>query len=207
MENNQIPQWKSFLKKTSGGQVIRIFRPKEIHFLIENADIRDESSFTGSRDISNLQESGLTNEDVKAWFGFLLYTGTRFAEACLIHRNPDLYQGNGVLEVPFYRGKEKRTVKTRNIFLSYKGREVMRPFFEAKPIPSDNMKEITQTLISLTTIMHKAGERINLPSQTFLLYRKKWLRNPDGTFRRVRNIPSSVTFIIFLYISLSFSGM
>lgn len=172
------------IKRVTGGQIVRIFRPDEISALIGSIDIMDESSFTASRNTPNLRSSGMTTDDVRAWMRFLLYTGTRFAEACIIHKSPSLYQGNGIIDLPYYLGKEKRTIKAREIRLSFRGREIMKDFFDAREFPASNGDQITQALTSFSTMMHRAGKRIELPEQTFQVYRKRYEKDEKGDFRK-----------------------
>lgn len=175
------------LQKQQKAQVIRLFRPKEILALIDNIDIRDEPSWTKSRATPNLQKAGLTTEDLQVWMKFLLYSGARFSEALLIHEYRDengktLYQGNGTIWLPRYKGKEKRSIQARTIFLSNKGKKILDKFFETPMLPTQTDEGRKQTLTSLGIIMHEAGKRINLPERTFTYTYKDRIKDTDGKF-------------------------
>ena len=177
--------WKYPLIKQQKAQVIRILRPREMATLIDHVSIDDEPNWAKSRDIPSLKELGLTTKDIQMWLKFFLYAGCRFSEGILIHkyRNPDgttLYQKNGSLWVPRYKGKKLRSIQTRTIYFSYKGREIMEDFFSIPSLPAENESEVTQTLVSLTNIMHKAGERIGLPETTLTLTFERTLKDKDG---------------------------
>ena len=177
--------WKYPLIKQQKAQVIRILRPEEMTALIDHVSIDDEPNWTKSRETPTLKESGLTTEDIQIWLKFFLYSGCRFSEGVLIHkyRNPDgstLYQKNGSLWMPRYKGKKLRSIQTRTIYFSYKGREIMEDFFDIPSLPAENESEITQTLVSFTNIMHKAGERIGLPEATLTLTYERTLKDKDG---------------------------
>jgi len=204
-----MDNWKPMLQKQQKAQVIRIFRPDEVHALINNIDIRDESNWTKSRESKNLIESGFTTKDIQTWMEFLLYSGTRFSEALIIHEYRDhktganLYQGNGTIFLPRYKGKKLRSIQSRTIYLSYKGREVLEKFFETPILPAKDEDGVKQVLTSLGTIMHKAGERIKLPERTLeYIYQEKirdengvpikemveisqFVKNPDGTYSKM----------------------
>ena len=204
-------QWKYMLLKQQKAQVIRILRPAEAHALIDAVRIEDEPNWTKSRGLPSLKELGITSEDLKTWMKFFLYSGTRFSEAMLIHdyRDPDgktLYQNNGTLWLPRYKGKHMRAFQTRTIYFSYKGREVLEYFFDSASTPSLPYRtpdETKQTLTALSEILHQAGKRIGLPEKTLTISIEKTMkdksgspskemyetnsftRNPDGTYSKV----------------------
>lgn len=164
-------KWKDIIASEKDGQIIRIFRPPEIHALISASEVKMETKY------KFLQSHGITTEDVKSWFYFFLYTGCRIPEAILIHSNSTLYNDRGIIRLPNYKGKEKRKMKGRNIFLSAKGRNYIKPFFESNQIPSEDYDEIRQSMRALTTIMHNAGKVIRLPEEQYTIRYKK--RNKD----------------------------
>jgi hypothetical protein len=208
-DTEKTSQWKYMLLKQQKAQVIRILRPAEAHALIDAVRIEDEPNWTKSRDVPNLRESGITTIDLKTWMEFFLYSGTRFSEAMLIHdyRDPDgktLYQNNGTLWLPRYKGKQKRTFQTRTIYFSYRGRKILKDFFDATPsLPSKTPEETKATLTSLSEILHQAGKRIGLPEKTLTISMEKTMKdksglpakemyetknftmNPDGTYSKV----------------------
>ena len=162
--------WKPPIWNEKKGQVVRVFRPEEVDQLIENSSVEDEG---GKNKRRWLMTRDLTNEDIRTWLRFLLYSGCRFTEATIIYSRPDLYQDNGLIRLPYYpRGKAKRSIQARNILLSYKGREIMDKFFEINPLPAANEEDINQTLVSLTLIMHEAGKRIQLQEEEFTKVRQ-----------------------------------
>ena len=160
-------QWKPGIFDEKEGQIVRILRPKEFHALIDNAEVETETKW------KFLQRHEIRTEDIRAWFNFLMYTGCRFPEAVLVHSDPSKYDGRGILRIPNYKGKEMRSIKARNIFLSYKGREAMKPFFEAQQMPSEDYGEIRDTMRALSTILHEAGKVLGLPEDTFTLKIKR----------------------------------
>lgn len=180
-------EWKYMLQKQQKAQVIRLFRPGEILALIDHIDIKDEPSWTKSRESPNLKDSGLTTEDIRVWMKFFLYSGTRFSESLLIHKyrdenNKTLYQGNGTIWLPRYKGKEKRSIQSRTIFLSYKGREILEKFFDTPPLPTDSDDGRKQTLTSLSYLMKEAGKRINLPERSFTYTYKNRVKDDEGNY-------------------------
>ena len=203
-----MDKWKYMLVKQQKAQIIRIMRPAEIHALIEASKVTDEPNWTKSRNEPTLKDIGITDHDLKIWMKFFLYSGTRFSEAMIIHdyRDPDgktLYQDNGTLWMPRYKGKQKRTFQTRTIYFSYKGREILNAFFETPSLPHSTKEEVKQTLTSISEIMHTAGKRINLPEKTLNATFEKTIKdksgnpvkemyetnnftqNPDGTYSKV----------------------
>lgn len=162
MDDMEKSGWKPGIFDINKSQVTRILRPKEMHALIAAARVEDETKWKW------LQSHGITTEDVRAWLYYYLYSGNRFNEAWLIHPEPDKYDGRGIVRMPYYKGKRMRTVKPRNIFLSFKGREYMAPFFEAAEMPGKDKEEMRQTSRAFTTILHKAGERIGLSEEKFV---------------------------------------
>jgi hypothetical protein len=203
-----MDKWKYMLVKQQKAQIIRIMRPAEIHALIEASKVVDEPNWTKSRNEPTLKDIGITDHDLKIWMKFFLYSGTRFSEAMIIHdyRDPDgktLYQDNGTLWMPRYKGKQKRTFQTRTIYFSYKGREILNAFFETPSLPHSTKEEVKQTLTSISEIMHTAGKRINLPEKTLNATFEKTIKdksgnpvkemyetnnftqNPDGTYSKV----------------------
>ena len=177
--------WKYPLIKQQKAQVIRILRPDEMTALIDHVSIDDEPSWTKGREMPTLKDSGFNTDDIKAWLRFYLYAGCRFSEGIFIHeyRNPDgstLYQHNGTLWLPRHKGKKLRSIQTRTIYFSYRGREIIDEFFDTPLLPSDNDEQTKQTLTSLSQIMHKAGERIGLPEATLTLTYERTLKNKDG---------------------------
>ena len=177
--------WKYPLIKQQKAQVIRILRPEEMTALIDNVSIDDEPSWTKGREMPTLKDSGFNTDDIKAWLRFYLYAGCRFSEGIFVHeyRNPDgstLYQPNGTLWLPRHKGKKLRSIQTRTIYFSYKGREIIDEFFDTPLLPSDNDEQTKQTLTSLSQIMHKAGERIGLPEATLTLTYERTLKDKDG---------------------------
>ncbi len=168
-----MSEWKPEIIDEKSGQIIRIFRPPEIHALINVSDVRMETRY------KFLQSHGITTEDVKAWFNFLLYTGSRVAEGMIVHPDSSLYDGRGILRIPNYKGKELREMKARNIFLSNKGRDYMKPFFESSQMPSEDYDEIRQSMRALTTIMHEAGKAIGLSDRKYELRYKKSVRDEN----------------------------
>lgn len=200
MADETLYQWKYPLIKQQKAQVIRILRPKEAHALIENVSIDDEPSWAKGREIPSLKDSGFTTDDIKLWLKFYLYAGCRFSEGIIIHqyRYPDgstLYKDNGTLWLPRYKGKKMRSIQTRTIYFSKKGREIMNnDFFDLPPFPSATSEEVTQTLVSLTTIMHKAGERIKLPETTLTFTYERTIKDKDGN-PIIEMIPSKKEFI------------
>ena len=123
--------WKDMLRIQQRTQITRVFRVEEAKALIANVDVNDESSFTASRGIPNLKESGVTTEDVQAWLSFLLYSGCRFPEAVYIHNDPALYNNRGIIDMSRLEGKKMRTIKQRSIHMSYEGRKILPSFFNA----------------------------------------------------------------------------
>lgn len=185
MESQNGNVWKYPLIKQQKAQIIRILRPKEIHALIENVSIDDEPNWTKSRENPNLKELGFTTEDIQIWLKFFLYAGCRFSEGCIIHdyRKPDgstLYQDNGTLWLPRYKGKKLRTNQTRTILFSYKGREIMEDFFLTPSLPHEDSEQTHQTLTSLSQIMHRAGEKIGIPETTLTITLERTLKDKDG---------------------------
>lgn len=177
--------WKYPLIKQQNAQIIRVFRPDEISALIDNISIDDEANWTKSRERPNLKNAGLTTDDIKTWLKFYLYAGCRFSEGIIIHdyrtRNGDtLYKDNGTLWLPKYKGKKMRSIQTRTIYFSYEGRKIMDKFFDIPTLPHDIQSDVRQTLISLTSLMHKSGERINLPEVTLNSTYKRKLKDKDG---------------------------
>ena len=177
--------WKYPLIKQQKAQVIRILRPEEMTALIDHVSIDDEPSWTKGREMPTLKDSGFNSDDIKAWLRFYLYAGCRFSEGIFIHeyRNPDgstLYQPNGTLWLPRHKGKKLRSIQTRTIYFSYRGREIIDEFFDTPLLPSDNDEQTKQTLTSLSQIMHKAGERIGLPEATLTLTYERTLKDKDG---------------------------
>lgn len=199
MEVSDKWNWKYPLIKQQKAQVIRILRPNEAHALIDHVSIDDEPSWSKGRQIPSLKEIGFTTDDLKLWLKFYLYAGCRFSEGIVIHqyRYPDgstLYKDNGTLWLPRYKGKKMRSIQTRTIYFSNKGREIMDDFFDLPLFPSANSDEVTQTLISLTNIMHKAGEKINLPETTLTFTYERTLKDKDGN-PIIEMIPSKKDFI------------
>lgn len=207
MENNN-DMWKYPLIKQQKAQIIRIFRPNEISSLIKHIDINDEPNWIKSRNWQTLKELGFTNDDLKTWIEFFLYSGCRFSEGLYIHdyrdsNNKTLYHDDGTLWLPRHKGKGMRSIQTRTIYFSNKGREVMNKFFQTPSIPHIDNNDVRQTLIDLTQILHKAGKRINLPEVTLNLSIEKTLKdkdnnvikelvttnsftpNPDGTYSKI----------------------
>ena len=177
--------WKYPLIKQQKAQVIRILRPEEMTALIDHVSIDDEPSWTKGREMPTLKDSGFNTDDIKAWLRFYLYAGCRFSEGIFIHeyRNPDgstLYQNNGTLWLPRHKGKKLRSIQTRTIYFSYRGREIIDEFFDTPLLPSDNDEQTKQTLTSLSQMMHKAGERIGLPEATLTLTYERTLKDKDG---------------------------
>jgi len=180
MESNVVSKWKEGIWDDNPSQVVRIFRVKEIMSLLDNIDIKDETG-SGSRSWLRKEEYGLDTDDVRAWLRFLLYSGCRFSESITVHENPNLYRKTGSIRLPdLPGGKEKRTIKARNVWLSTYGREHIPEFYEAGKLPVSNLKEMNQTLISLTLIMHKAGNKIGLPEETFTKVSKDRMKDADG---------------------------
>lgn len=204
-----ISEWKYPLWKQQTIQIIRIFRPKEVHRLIDNITIKDEPSWAKGRETQTLRDAGFTDRDIQNWIKFYLYSGVRFSEGIFIHNYRDgngktLYQNNGTLWMPRHKSKGKLSIVTRTIFFSYKGREIIDDFFKSPQIPADNQDQIAMTLTSLSQMMHKAGKRINLPETTLTVSKKitlkdsdgnpikemvpskkDFMRNPDGTYSQV----------------------
>ena len=172
----KVPVWDS----DNLAQIIRVFRPKEVLTLLDNMDIKDEK---GKNSRTWLLNNDLTTDDVREWLKGLLYMGCRFSEAVLIHDNPSLLRKNGTIFLRnIEEGKKKRKNKSRVIYLSEWGKNNIQRFFSAKPLPTINDKEVNQTLISLTLIMHSAGKRIGLQEETFGISRKKWLKDENGEY-------------------------
>lgn len=160
-------------------QVVRVFRPREVLTLLENIDIEDETG-DKSRKWLRKESRNLSTNDIREWLHFLLYSGCRFSEAVMIHDHPNLLRTSGNIRLPNVPGgKEMRTIKARNIYLSNYGRENIQKFFDAKSLPTNGKPEVDQTLTSLTLIMHKAGERIGLPEETFTKVIKEKEKDPQ----------------------------
>lgn len=160
-------KWKSGrgLMSESEGQIVRVLRASEMEALLNAVDINDEH---GNKSRKWLRQRNVTTEDVKSWFKFALFTGTRFGEAIVVHRDPSLLFNPYTIRIPNYPGaKRKRKTTFRNISLSYKGREFIPEFFDAVQLPSDDEKQVRQTLTSLSLILHGAADRINLDSYDF----------------------------------------
>jgi len=177
--------WKYPLIKQQKAQVIRILRPEEMSALIDHVSIDDEPSWSKGREIPALKDSGFNTDDIKTWLKFYLYAGCRFSEGIFIHeyRNPDgstLYQPNGTLWLPRHKGKKLRSIQTRTIYFSYKGREIIDDFFATPLLSSEDEEQTKQTLTSLSQMMHKAGERIGLPEATLTLTFERTLKDKDG---------------------------
>ena len=177
---NEYGPWKDMLRIQQRTQITRVFRVEEAKALIANVDVNDESSFTASRGIPNLKESGVTTEDVQAWLSFLLYSGCRFPEAVYIHNDPALYNNRGIIDMSRLEGKKMRTIKQRSIHMSYEGRKILPSFFNARTLLARNSDETQQTLTSLTTIMRVAGERIKLPTVTLTTYKNAYKKDING---------------------------
>ena len=185
MDNYNSYVWKYPLIKQQKTQIIRVFRPKEIHALIDNIRIEDEPTWSKGRDTPSLTDTGFTTEDIQRWLQFFLYSGCRFSEGIMIHdyrdeRGNTLYQDNGTLWLPRYKGKKKRSIQTRTIYFSYRGRDVMEDFFLTPQLPSSTTEETRQTLTSLSEMMHRAGKRINLPEKTLTISLERTLKDRDG---------------------------
>ena len=160
--------WKNSrgLMSESDGQIVRLLRPVEVESLFDNLDINNE----GKRSRRWLQPKGITTEDVRIWLKTALFTGCRFGELVVIHEDPSLLFAPGKLRIPNYFGaKRKRKTKFRNISLSNMGRDVIQKFFEANQLPSGSTREVTQTLVSLTAMLHSSAREIGLPEYTFTL--------------------------------------
>lgn len=188
-------EWKYMLVKQQKAQIIRILRPKELHELIDNIKMEDIPTWTKSRDTIDIKEAGLDLDDIKVWLKFYLYAGCRFSEGLIIHEYRDdkgdtLYQKNGTLWFPRYEGKEKRTFQTRTIYFSNEGRKILDDFFDAPMLPATNQEGTKQVLTALSVMLHKAGERINLPEKTLTLKLTRTLKNPDGSLMK-EMVPTS----------------
>ena len=164
---DETTKWKPGIFDEKEGQVVRILRPKEFHALVDNVEVETETKW------KFLQRHDITTDDVRAWSNFLMYTGCRFPEAVLVHSDPSKYDGRGILRIPNYKGKAMRSIKARNIFLSYRGREVLKDFFESQQMPSETYQDVVDTMRALTVILHESGKTIGLPEQTFTLRRKR----------------------------------
>ena len=160
---------------------------KEFHGLVDNAEVETETKW------KFLQRHDITTDDVRAWFNFLMYTGCRFPEAVLVHSDPAKYDGRGILRIPNYKGKEMRSIKARNIFLSYKGREVIKDFFESQQMPSETYKDVVDAMRALTVILHESGKTIGLPEQTFTLRRKRKRTTLQSCRRKGRDYKNSAS--------------
>ena len=161
-------KWKNSrgLMTEGNGQIVRLLRPKEVEAIFENLDIGNE----GNKSRNWLQSRGITTEDVRIWLKTALFTGCRFGELVVIHEDPSLLFGTNKLRIPNYFGsKRKRKTKFRNIALSNMGSEVLPQFFNARQLPSGSKKEVTQTLVSLTQMLHASAREIGLPEYTFTL--------------------------------------
>ena len=186
MENTNDNKWKYPLIKQQKAQIIRILRPKEVSALIDKVDLNNETTWIkGRKDHETLKDLGFTKKDLQIWFKFFLYSGTRFSEGVFIHdyRDPNgntLYHDDGTLWLPRYKGKKLRSIQTRTIYFSYKGREIMDDFFNTPQLPHSNEEDTKLTLIDLTQILHKAGTEIGLPEITLDVSIKKTIKDKDG---------------------------
>ena len=184
MDNN-VYEWKYPLWKQQTTQIIRVLRPKELHSLIDNVSIKDETAWTKGRDTQSLTEAGFTDKDIRIWLYFYLYSGVRFSEGIFIHNyrdanNKTLYQDNGTLWMPRHKSKGKLSIVTRTIFFSYNGRKIIEDFFNAPNLPSTDANQVQATLTSITQMMHTAGKRIGLPESTLTVSKKITLKDQDG---------------------------
>ncbi len=162
----QTGKWKNGRQLISekNGQVVRILRAPEMEALLSNIHVEDEA---GGQYRKWLRNNGITTEDVQAWIKAALFTGCRFGELVVVHQDPGLFFGTS-LHIPNYFGaKEKRTIPSRNVSLSYMGRKIIPGFFKAGQLPSSSKKEVNQTLTALRMILHTGAERIGLDEYHF----------------------------------------
>lgn len=167
----QSAEWKNSrgLMSESDGQIVRILRAPEMEALLQNVNVRDERG-TNTRSRKWLQAKDITTNDVRTWLQTALFTGCRFGELVVVHKDPTLLFSPNKLRIPNYaHAKSKRRTKYRNIPLSNKGAEVIPDFFTSSELPSGNKNEVNQTLTSLSLILHAAAERIGLPKYDFEL--------------------------------------
>ena len=200
VSNNMIKDWKNSrgLMSEGDGQIVRVLRPDEMEALLANIDVSDEK---GKMSRKWLRNKGITSEDVQVWLKTALFTGCRFGELTVIHQDPTLLFEERKLRIPNYSGaKRKRKTKFRNIPLSKMGAEVLPKFFEASQMPSEEKKDVNQTLVSFTSILHASAEKIGLPKYNFTLEiaTGPWLKDERGKeYRNTKPKPYTTDGVCF----------
>lgn len=174
------PIWKS---SQGGGQVKRILRVKEVGDLIDNLNPDQQGMYKFMK---------ITKKNAQLWCYALFYTGMRLHELVRLKEHaiyngvPLLDSERGTIWMPKEIfgdvGKQKVVNKERMVFLSFKGRKVMKVFMEQATIPTmisgnNNMRHLHDVFDSM---LKASAKKIDLPTRLFSMTRKEYLKDAFG---------------------------
>jgi len=183
MENENT--WKQAIWRISRGkaQAKRILRVAEVKAIIKNIN-PDEQGFY------KIMET--TKKNAQLWFYALTYTGMRLSELIRLKETPvygkeDLINYNqGTIWLPLAlfgtKGKQKIINQERTVYLSFKGRKLLREFMDTAYIPKMKSGSYRVELLPnvFDAMLKGSAKRIGLPTRKFDRTIKQYSKDAFG---------------------------